>query len=226
MATATLTDTKSPQTMGEKFPSSQTLPPYTSTAPETKGNLPPSYDKSAYPPLPHHTQAPSRTLHVWFESWLKSDVHILDADHSTLLYTVNLKLRKPQIALYAASSQKEVGRVNFSIWSCTFDSTIHGVQVPIKSRGVLKNGYYYESNAIKGATFTWKWTSKMKLVCEDGDGITVACYSWPGMSMRKGGRFDFFRPEVVRDEVLEEILLTGLAVVQYNAQIAQVSLSS
>lgn len=150
-------------------------------------------------------------------------MHILDADHETVLYTAKLKMRKPQIRMYSASTQEEIGTASFPVFSSGFDSVIHGQSIPIKSRGVLKNGHFFVSEALPGAKFTWKSTSKLNLVCEDERGVRVASYTWPSVSMRKGGRFDFFSPEVARDAVFEEILVTGLVIVQSNASAAQVA---
>jgi hypothetical protein len=187
--------------------------------------MPPSYDKTAYPPLPHHKQAPSVTLHVWYESWRKNDVHILDADHATTLYTLKLAVRKPQMTFDSTAAKATIATVRFNLLSRGIDATVNGSSIPLTPRGLLKNGHTWRSAALGNVEFTWKIKSfGLTLVCEDERGTPVARISFPGLGLRRAGRFDLYGPEMSRAAVVEEMLVTGLASVEYNAGLGNTSI--
>lgn len=199
-------------------------PPYNSTS-EEKQSLepPPSYDSSAYPPLPHHTQAPSQTLYVWYESWLKNDVHILSEDHK-ILYTIKLKMRKPQITLNSPDTQDTVATVSFSCFSCSMDAVVNDAPFQLTKRGLLKLGHTWKSPAQGGSQFTWKAGGRWKcsLICEDEQGVCVAQLTFPGLKLRKAARLDLYTTG--SQALVEEILMTGLGVTEFNGGLGNVSL--
>lgn len=185
--------------------------------------MPPSYDKTAYLPLPHHKQAPSVTLHVWYESWRKNDIHILDANHANTLYTMKLAIRKPQMTIDSTAAKATIASVTFNFLSRGIDATVNGSAIPLTPRGLLKNGHKWRSAALGNVEFIWKLKG-FGLVCEDERGTPVARITFPGLGLRKVGRFDLYGPEMSRTAVVEEILATGLASVEYNAGLGNTSI--
>jgi hypothetical protein len=183
---------------------------------------PPSYDSKAYPALLNQTQTPSRTLYVWYESWQNNDIHILDADHTTILYTVKLHIRKPQIIIHSASSGAAIATVNFNLLLTNIVATLNDSPIPLTSRGLLKNGHTWPSHAQGNATFTWKLKGMKSLVCEDEKGSVVARMTFNALSLRKTARLDMYGSEVMDDAFMEEILVTGMASMEYNAGLGNV----
>lgn len=185
---------------------------------------PPSRENPAYPPLPHHTQAPSLTLHVRYESWRTNDVRILDADGATTLYTLKLQLRKPQMTIDAASATATIGTVTFPFLTSRIETTVHDSPITLTSLGLLKKGHAWSSPALGNAAMTWKTKSRnLDLVCSDAQGVMVARFDFPNWGLRKVGKFEMFGSEVTRGAVLEEILVTGLAMVEYNLGLANLN---
>ncbi|KFY97084.1 hypothetical protein V500_02212 [Pseudogymnoascus sp. VKM F-4518 (FW-2643)] len=183
---------------------------------------PPSYDKTAYPPLPHHTQAPSLTLYVWYESWRKNNVHILDSDHATTLYTLKLQVRKPQMTFDSTAAESTIATVDFSLLSRSIEAAVNGSSISLTSRGLFKNGHTWSSPVLGNVELTWK-IKGLNQVCEDEQGICVAKLTFRIMSLRRAARLDMYGPEVTRSDVLEEIVVTGLAFAEYNQGLANIN---
>lgn len=212
---------KESQTLEHETPGFLVTPP--PSYPEVQSQTPvadqnpPSREKPAYPPHAHHTQAPSVMLHVRYESWRTSDIHILGADNATTLYTLKLHLRKPQMIINSASTNATIATVTFPSFSSRIDTTVHGSPIALTSRGLLKNGHTWSSPALGNMDLAWKTKAlSSDLECLDEQGVPVARYVFPHMSLRKAGRFELYGPEVTRGAVMEEILVMGLAMVEYN----------
>lgn len=201
-------------------------PPY-SFNPDHKLPLeqPPSYDTNAYPPLPNHTQAPSQTLFVWYESWLKNDVHILSEDHK-IIYNIKLKMRKPQITLSSAATKDTVATICFPCFSCSIDAVVNDAPFQLTKRGILKFGHTWTSPARGNSRFTWKTGGRFRLslICEDEQGVCVAQLTFPGLKLRKAARLDLYG--TCSKALTEEILMTGLAVTEYNGGLGNISIFS
>lgn len=60
------------------------------------------------------------------------------------------------------------------------------------------------------------------LVCEDEKGSAVARMTFNALSLRKTARLDMYGPEVMDDAFMEEILVTGMASMEYNAGLGNV----
>jgi hypothetical protein len=184
--------------------------------PETQNNLqaqsvPSSIPgNSAYPPLPHHTQAPSRTFHIEYESALTNRARILAEDNTTLLYILKLHLSKPYTTIDSVSTGSTIGTVTFHTLSNRIDTTIQNSPIALTPRGILKFGYKF---TLRGEELSWKMQKhKLDLVCVDEAGVARARFCFANWSLRKCGVLEVFGS----GEGVEELLVTGLAVVQYT----------
>jgi hypothetical protein len=187
----------------------------------------PSYETSAYPPLPHHTQAPSLTLNIKYESWRKSKIQVLAADNTTILYAINLGMRKPHMTIRSASSDATLGTVAFHSLTNRIDTTVNGSSIPLTSAGVLKNGHKWTSPARGNVEFIWK--SKLRnldLTCVDERGVPIARFKFPNWSLRKVGTFEMLGPDVAQGAIMEELLVTGMAMVEYTMGLVNVSVAA
>ena len=71
------------------------------------------------------------------------------------------------------------------------------------------------------------WTVKSRnldLECSDDSGIRVARLHL-GWSLRKTGKIEIFGAEVARGAVMEEIMVTGLALMEYYLGLATVMIT-
>lgn len=202
-------------------------PPYSQSEIPVQNNQPPlqplpphkTAESSTYPPQAHHTQSPSRVLHVCYDKWHLSPARILDSDKATLLYTTKLRSWKPHLRIYVASpttaDSTSVGSVSFHEFSSGIEANVHDVSMTLNSRGIFKCGHTYSSPAFGGACLTWKRQHhSFDLVCLDEREVPIArlcfsCWSWS-----KLGRLELMSPDVASGPAMEEMLVTGLAMME------------
>ena len=167
---------------------------------------------SAYPPQPHHTQAPFRTLHIMYESWRLDGIRILETDRSTLLYTLKRHLRTPHLTLESASSAATVATAILHFRTSRVDITVNEAAISMTSRGFWQDSYKWSSPALKGATVTWRCSnSNLDLVCVDEQEIAIARFRYSSWSLKKCGSFEILGPNAGTTQLTEEMLVTGLA---------------
>ena len=167
---------------------------------------------SAYPPQPHHTQAPFRTLHIMYENWCMNGIRIHDTDKSTLLYTLKRHLRTPHLTLESASSAATVGTAILHFHTSRVDITVNEAAVSMTSHGFWQKSYKWSSPALEGATVTWKCNnSNLDLVCVDEQEIAIARFRYSNWSLKKCGSFEILGPKAGTVQLTEEMLVTGLA---------------
>lgn len=187
---------------------------------DTSGLFPPEKENavsSPYPPQPHHTQAAARVLHVWYDGWHISRVRVLDTDNATPLYTIRMKITKPHLVIESASAGSTIGTVSFHTLSNRIDATVHDSSTTLTCRGLFKNGHTYPSPALGGATLTWKTQGhSLDLVCLDEGGVAIARFCFSNWSLRKAGRVELMGPQAASGALMEEIIVTGTAMVEYS----------
>lgn len=208
-------------TSGHKAPELATTPLSTAQAPIHVSAGPHGSDTSeaqeitANSPLPNPSQTQSRTLNVRYEGWPINSVRVLDEDNATLLYSVKLKMRKPHLAVNSASTGATIGTVNFHNLSSRIDINLHDSPIALTSRGALKSSYTYPSAALGGGEMTWKTKGlNLDLICLDERSMPVARFIFSNWSLRKCGTFEMIGPAGARIDVMEETLVTGLALVE------------
>lgn len=167
-------------------------------------------------PSPHHAPKSSRTLHVRYEGWPIDRVRVLDDDNSTILYTVQLQMRKPHITINSVATGAAMGTVIFHSLTTRIDTTVHSSPIILTAGGLLKNSYTYSSPALGGGKLTWKTRNfKLDLICMDEQNMPIARFVFNNWSLRKCGTFEMIGPGLDRVDVMEETLVTGLALVEY-----------
>ncbi|MCJ1275412.1 hypothetical protein MMC21_003215 [Puttea exsequens] len=221
-------DVKTADTSLDASRTSQYPPPYVTVTeqpvdsegkPQSSAQNPWTGETSAsaeYPAQPHHTQSITRTLHVRYEKWRSNVIQVFDTDESTLLYTVAISMKKPHMTFESASTKSTVGTANFHYTSFLIDTTVHGQPVTFTPHGLLKSSYTYPSPALNNATMTWKGQgAHIDLVCLDEHGAPLAKFRSDHWSFTKCGKLDIFGSKAYSGAVLEEVLVTGLALGQF-----------
>jgi hypothetical protein len=85
----------------------------------------------AYPPQPYHTQATTRTLHIYYEDWKVSGVRIMDTDKVTELFKVKLQLKKPHLSIASARTGAIMGTATYHSFTSRIDTTVRGSPISI-----------------------------------------------------------------------------------------------
>jgi hypothetical protein len=174
-----------------------------------------SYDNPGCPSLPYHSQTPSLTLRVQYQSWMRNEVRIRDVNNTATLYNVNIQLSNPHITVHS-TSKAAVGTVVLPFLSSTIKTTVHDSQITLTSKGLLKNGHKWSSPSLGKIDITWKTQKNLDLVCLDAQGVKLALFSFPNWSLRESGTLELFGSEMVEALVVEEILVTGMAMIEYT----------
>jgi hypothetical protein len=163
-------------------------------------------------------------LHVRYESWRKNELCILDADNNTTLYTIKLQMRKPQMTIESISTKATTGTVIFHTLTNRIETTVHNSPITLTSRGLLKNGHKWSSSRSGNVDMTWITNrGNFNLVCLDEQALPVARFIFPNWSLRKAGTFEILAPEMSQGAVMDEIIVTGLAMAEYNIGLANVN---
>lgn len=198
-------------------------PYYDAKYPQTNaGNLHPLEQPSSspYPPQPHHLQATTRTLHLYYEDWKMTSVRILDSDNVTELFNAESHLRKPHINVKIAATGATLGTATFHYTTCRIDTLVRDTPIELRPWGTFgRKGHRFPSRALGGAFLRWKNDKHgLDLLCLDEQDVTVARFHFNNWSFSKCGRLEFVGPLAgAHDDqgIMEEILVTGLAMAQY-----------
>ena len=172
-------------------------------------------DSSAYPPQPHHTQAPSRLMNVVYEHYRTDRIRVLDADNTNTLYTMKLQMKKPHIVVKATSTETTIGTANLHMFKGGIDTTVHDNSITLSKHGFFKSTYTWPSPALEGATLTWKFKNLgVEILCLDEREIAIARFRFNNWSAKKCGTLEMLGPQADGGLLMDEILVTGLAVVE------------
>jgi hypothetical protein len=164
-------------------------------------------------------QSDGRILHVYFEGWKMDSIRVCDSDKTSVLYTAELRLKKPYMTLHSAPSNSNIGTVNFHTLTTRIDTTIHDQSIALTSHGMMKLPYNYNSPAFGGMEMTWNPRSKLdelKLVLLDDKANPVAKFEPTNWSTHKSGKFELLERSTSNAGVMDEVVSTELAVIYYR----------
>ncbi|KAL1965315.1 hypothetical protein VTN77DRAFT_5917 [Rasamsonia byssochlamydoides] len=176
-----------------------------------------------------------RQLHIYSKGLGSTSYYVLDSDKQTCLYTLREKrlhwTSGPDIEIFRNKDRPElkdrpvevlVGAVHRHTFSTNLDVYIRNQPVTLSSNGVYSGGgLSYVSLRPGVGTLTWKregmFSESMRLVQQQlgGGRVTVARLESVRLAMSKIGRLEVWDSHA-GDGVLDEIVVTGLAVMLEN----------
>ncbi|KAE8163352.1 hypothetical protein BDV40DRAFT_299482 [Aspergillus tamarii] len=173
-----------------------------------------------YPPQPHHTQNSVRSLKVEFSSWTSRHLAINDVAQGSLLYTVDLHNRNPQMEFKDAATNNTIATVHMRALKPEMDIKLHGRDIHLRVHRSMKPETSFHSIAFPTMSFTWKVTSAWKFLsfeCVDQNNVTVARFKpASSCSMRKLGQLDILIPPATSGVAMDELMLTGVSFMYYE----------
>ncbi|KAE8372121.1 hypothetical protein BDV26DRAFT_274773 [Aspergillus bertholletiae] len=194
-------------------------PPYGYPPQPQPGYPQPMMGNPQYPPQPYHMQSSVRSLKVEFSGWTSRHLAINDLGQGSLLYTVDLHNRNPQMEFKNASTNNTIATVHLRALKPEIDIKLHGRDINLRVHRAFKNETSWQSLAFPTMHFTWKVTSAWKSLdfeCVDQNNATVAKFkSHSSCSMRKLGQLDIQLPPATSGPAMEELMLTGVAFMYY-----------
>ena len=162
----------------------------------------------------------SRVLHVGRVGWYYTQ--ILDSDKATPLYSINNKYGSmepgPRMTISKAETNSVVGTVTIHPLSKNMDLVVHGKPICLEASSALTTGRAFTSQAAAGRRFKWTFDSAIfrDMVCMDDRDKVVAKFDGSS-SLTSGDNYFTVEPEF-EGELLEEILISGLAMMERRAQ--------
>ncbi|KAI9805434.1 MAG: hypothetical protein M1825_000685 [Sarcosagium campestre] len=174
--------------------------------------------QAAFPPLPQHIQATTRTFNAYFLDLMGKNIRIVDADSEKELFIVKSQIRRPNMLITSSQTGDTLGTAVFHAFTCRVDTTVRGHPIAMNSVGTLgRKGYTFPSSARPGTSFRWKCqSSNLDIICYDERDVAFARFHFSNWSLRKCGKLEFIGP-LANDggPVMEEIFVTGMAMMEY-----------
>jgi hypothetical protein len=141
-----------------------------------------------------------------------------------VLYTVDLHLRKPNMIFKSGSTENTIGTVGFPSLSSKIKTRVHDQDITLDVKMTFKTGFKreitYESPALQNSRLTWRSKSCFKVFdfeCLDEMSVPLAKFTaHSSLTLTKAGRFDFFGSRASSGIVMDEVLVTGLALAYYT----------
>ena len=163
-----------------------------------------------------------RLVHIYYNDWLMKGAKIFDSDKTTPLYNISLRCRKPHLRITSGSSDCEIGEVRFHWFKRRIDVILHSQQIPMNAQGGCKSTYSYESPTLGHATLSWKlqskWKDPLRMILLDANDTPVARFEPTYRAKRKAGKFELYGSSAEPGPMMDEVVVTGLAVAQYRVQ--------
>ena len=162
----------------------------------------------------------SRVLHVGRVGWYYTQ--ILDSDKTTPLYNISNKYGSmepgPRMTISNAGSNSVVGTVAIHPLSKNMDLVVNEKPICLEASSALTTGRVFSSQAAAGRKFKWTFDSAITrdMVCMDDRDKVVAKFEGSS-SLTNGANYFEIEPEF-EGELLEEILISGLAMMERRAQ--------
>ncbi|KAJ0413097.1 hypothetical protein BJY00DRAFT_297409 [Aspergillus carlsbadensis] len=176
----------------------------------------PNYAQSPPPPQKPSFSLP-RTLDVSFTSWTGRHLRVCEnTEDGPLVYSADLKSRKPHMLFKAEGSAQLPATVIFHSFSRTIDITLNGSEFPMKATSKWKYEFAFESAALGGKRLIWKKSSGWKYLnveCVDESGTVYARFNMhKGLSTKKAGKLEILEPcQRGGQGLVDEVVVTGLA---------------
>ena len=190
----------------------------------------PSNSSYMYQPATYHqsTQAPpasgmgngmalTRNLHIYNRSCGSSKSTIFDTDKTTPLYTVAIRMCKPNLTICLPSSPIPIATAMFHDFHSHIDVLIRGVSITLRSRGMFKSGHSYASPALSGEEVFWKKenTLGMDMRCENSKSV-LARYKFSHLSWKKSGSLELMGFAAGGGRMMEEVVVMGMVMVEHE----------
>ena len=174
----------------------------------------------AAPAVDTNANPGSRVLHVVRVGWYYTQ--ILDSDKTTPLYTISNRYGNmepgPRMTISNAGTNSVVGTVTIHPLSKNMDLVVREKPICLEASSALTTGRAFTSQAAAGRKFKWTFDSAISrdMVCMDERDKVVAKFD--GSSSLTNGENYFTLEPGFEGELLEEILISGLAMMERRAQ--------
>ena len=195
-------------------------PPNTSPYPYQPAMYQPHQPAMYHQPQQVATSSSTRALHIYHPHGNPAKATIFDADKTTPLYTVKIRMLKPHliVAAAASSSPAPIATALFHDFRSHIDVVVRGTPLTLHSRGIAKSGHAYISPALGGAEVVWKRESMVgkDMRCEDGNGSVLARLKFNSWAWKKCGTLEVMAAGADGGRAMEEIVVTGMVMMEHN----------
>lgn len=173
---------------------------------------------SKYPPQAHHMQSPSLTLQTENTKFLGTALRIYDLTNPSqdmfnvkVGWNMNLTFLRPD-------TKQEFASVKFHKLSTKLDVSLPDTSMFTIAFKKLNYELSYSSPALKGQLMTWKTSWKLKTTdfeFRDPAGVLVARIKASNFKWKRMSQIEFFGDACNDKRLVEEVVVTGAAVLEY-----------
>ncbi|KIV91389.1 hypothetical protein PV10_05933 [Exophiala mesophila] len=198
---------------------------YTPTEPSSKfiGENPTTseqFQKLPEAEFPESTQD-SRCLRVQYDDYWShhTTIRVLASDQDVEKYTVDARLRKPQMTIWSSSSGAEIATAILHSFKGRIDITINGQELTIESNGFLGGQHSYNSLTLHGEKLNWRPRKKLddlNMVLLNNTGMAIARFKPDYRGNIRGGTLEMLNQFITTDRAAEETVIAALAVIRYK----------
>jgi hypothetical protein len=145
-------------------------------------------------------------------------LRVYDSDKTTPLYEVELGWKKLEMKIRSTATNNEIGTAEYHFVKTRIDTTVHGTPIRLSSQHWNRE-YTYDSPAFIGAKLTWKPQRKLDeldMVLLDEKAMPIARFMPANWAMKKGGKLEILSQSVGGQEVMDEVVVSTLAVMYYR----------
>lgn len=160
-----------------------------------------------------------RELHLYYRDG-HSRLEVTDSDKQTILYTVHRASSKPHLTIFRAPTPYGRGFIIAQVSFHHFSSAINlDVPAPVPPLAMRKTSKLSSNYEVHGRDINWRWerdgamTSNIRLVDCVGGGVLARFENASFSTKKQGTLIVWGRPSW---EVLDAIIITGLAKVEYQ----------
>lgn len=163
----------------------------------------------------------SRSLRIQYDDYwsLDTTIRVLDSDQDVERYTVDVRLRKPQLTIRSSSSGAERATAILHFLKARIDMTMNGQPLTIDSHGFMGVQHSYNSLALPGERLNWRQRRKLddlNMVLLNNTSMAIARFVPDYRGKKRGGTLEMLNQFLSTDEAMEETLIAALAVVHFK----------
>jgi hypothetical protein len=162
----------------------------------------------------------AQTLLVSYKNLMQRTIYVQDEAKSNTLYTIDNRLRSPQLTFHSESSKDPIAKATIRV--------AQNVEIKFKERPepvIIKMSggwnsfkFNYASPALGGKTVMWKSPSALAagdLVLLDDKSLPLARLHPAGM-VKKVGKIEFSEGLFVTPDFMDEVVVISLTLIMYR----------
>jgi hypothetical protein len=151
---------------------------------------------------------------------LVTDAVAADSDSPTVLYSIDLRNRKPNLHIYRGEGEAEVATgIYHTLTSTKLEVAVNGSELTLKPRRLLSTDFCWDATPALGSQ-PLMWDRQLhfrtvEYILQDSQGQPLARLTQKSLAVRSLGSLEILRRCPRTKEAMDEVVATLLTVVQW-----------